>query len=320
MLFQIRPMFFMKKLFLPVLFSILTIDATAQTEIGMISPPAIDSLEKYEDTLAFLAFLIVNDSLEENRFGAVKKFIPTLVQALKLENSFHYPFERLRSISIQYPADSTFRVFTWQLYVDENDYRYYGAIQMNTPDLKLFPLRDRSHEIEDIHNEIYTPDKWYGAVYYNLKGFDTAEGKKYLLFGYDGYSFHTKRKLVDVLSFQNGEPVFGAPVFVSVDKDHPHQPKNRIVLTYSAAASIKLNYDPHLEIIIFDHLITGMSEVPGQGPTNLPDGSYEGYRLNNGQWEYVSKVFHHVYDTAPREEPVFDDRVKKDIFGKKEKD
>ena len=308
----------MNKLFFSLIFSFLIFGAAAQPDqtTKSVSKQDLHAIKTYEDTLALLSFLIVNDSLDENRLLAVKKFIPTLVKALKFQNSFQYPFEKLKSISIQYPADSTFRIFTWQLYVDENDYRYFGAIQMNTPSLKLFPLKDRSYEITDVNNDILPPEKWYGAVYYNLKDFNTDEGKKYLLFGYDGYSFHTKRKLIDVLSFNKGKPVFGSPVFVSLDPAYPHEPKNRIVLTFSAAAAVKLNYDGHLEIIIFDHLVSGMSEVPGQGPSNLPDGSYEGYQLKNGQWVYINKVFDHVYETAPREEPIFDDKKKKDILGK----
>ncbi len=308
----------MNKLVFSIFFCLQLLVVNAQTP-KTVKPDSIKdvgTIEAYEDTLAFLSFLIVNDSLEENRLLAVKKLIPTLVKALKHENSFQYPFEKLKSISIQYPADSTFRIFTWQLYVDENDYRYFGAIQMNTPSLKLFPLQDRSHEVTNVDNDILTPEKWYGSVYYNLLDFDTDEGKKYLLFGYDGFSFHTKRKLIDVLSFKNGKPVFGAPVFASLDLENPHKPKNRLVLTFSAAASVKLNYDGHLNMIIFDHLITGFSEVPGQGPTNLPDGSYEGYQLKNGQWIHVDKVFDRVYETAPREEPILDDEKKKDIFGK----
>jgi hypothetical protein len=308
----------MDKLLFSILFLLTIFSVSAQPDKATQSnlPSGFETIKTYEDTLGLLSFLIVNDSLEENRLLAVKKFIPTLVKALKQENSFQYPFERLKSISIQYPADSTFRIFTWQLYVDENDYRYFGAIQMNTSSLKLFPLQDRSYEVADVYNEILPPEKWYGAVYYNLKEFDTSEGKKYLLFGYDGFSFDTKRKLIDVLSFEDGKPVFGSPVFVSTDPEHPHEPKNRIVLTFSAAASVKLNYDGHLDMIIFDHLIRGSSEVPGQGPTNLPDGSYEGYQLKNGQWEYVNKVFDHVYETAPREEPILNHSKKKDIFGK----
>jgi hypothetical protein len=308
----------MNKLVFSIFFCLQLLAVTAQSPLTVKTDSLNETgtIEKYEDTLGLLSFLIVNDSLEENRLLAVKKLIPTLVKALKHENSFQYPFEKLKSISIQYPADSTFRIFTWQLYVDENDYRYFGAIQMNTPSLKLFPLRDRSQEVTDVDNDILTSEKWYGTVYYNILDFDTKEGKKYLLFGYDGFSFNTKRKLIDVLSFKNEKPVFGAPVFISLDPEHPHEPKNRIVLTFSAAASVKLNYDGHLDMIIFDHLISGSSEVPGQGPTNLPDGSYEGYQLKDGQWVYVNKVFDHIYETAPREEPILDDKNKKDIFGK----
>lgn len=287
--------------------------------------PGIDStfevIKTYEDTLGYLSYLIVNDSIEEDRFIAVKKFIPTLVKALKIKNSFDYPFDRLTSISIQYPADSTFRIFTWQLYVDENDYRYYGAIQMNSGDLKLIPLFDRSVEVEDIENQLLTPEQWYGALYYNVKEFDTSEGKKYLLFGYDGYSFFTKRKVVDVLHFNNGKASFGAPVFVSDDPEYPFPPKSRLALTYSAEAAIKANYDGYLDLIVFDHLIETTSSLASQGPVNLPDGSYEGYRLKDGRWTYVPKVFDHIYESEEetRQEPLFDSsktrKQKKDIFG-----
>jgi hypothetical protein len=275
-----------------------------------------------EDTLGYLSYLIVNDSLEENRFAAVKKFIPTLVKALKKENSFDYSFERLKNVSIQYAPDSTFRIFTWQLYVNADDYRYYGAIQMNDKALNLIPLIDRSFEVEDVENTILSADKWYGSVYYNIKSFDTPEGPKYLLFGFDGYSFFTKRKVVDVLQFKDGKAIFGAPVFISEDPNNAFLPKNRLVMTYSAEASIKLNYDEHQKIIIHDHLIQAMSSIPGQGPVSLPDGSYEGYKLKDGHWTYVSKIYDHVYENeeATRVEPILnttDRKKKKDLFGNK---
>ena len=309
----------MKSLFFSLFLFCCGLCAHAQVAITDPVKSDLEQLQTYEDTLGLLSFLIVNDSLEENRFLAVKKMIPTLVKALKIKNSFDYPFERLKSISIQYPADSTFRIFTWQLYVNENDYRYYGAIQMNTEDLQLFPLIDRSAGIqEDLEQRTLSPDEWYGAVYYNLKQFDTPQGKKYLLFGYDGYQFFTKRKLIDVLSFEQGKPVFGAPVFVSQDPNTPQMAKSRLVLTYSAAATINLNFNEHLEMILFDHLIRGQSGIPGQGPANLPDGSYEGYQIKDGAWVHVDKVFDQISEEAPREEPLFDNKSRKkrkDIFG-----
>ncbi|MCB0568246.1 MAG: hypothetical protein KDC66_00705 [Phaeodactylibacter sp.] len=276
-----------------------------------IDEPGLAFLQEMEDTLGLLAYAVVNDSIAEHRFGACREMIPRLVKALKVENSFEYPFEKLRPVSIQYPQDSSFRIFTWQLYVDENDYRYYGAIQMNSPELKLYPLIDRSFKIEDAESAVLSPENWYGAVYYNLLGFDTPDGSKaYLLFGFDGDSFFRKRKLIDVLRFQDDGPVFGAPVFVK----EGNQRKNRVMLEYSAEVSTHCNYDGLLEMVIFDHLIP-MNGPYGEGMTNYPDGSYEAYRLQNGLWMHVDKVFNQVSDEAPRPTPILDNRPK-DIFGR----
>lgn len=267
-------------------------------------------LKEMEDTLALLAYAVINDSLPEHRFGACREMIPKLVNALKVKNSFQYPFERLQSVSIQYPQDSSFRIFTWQLYVDKDDYRYYGAIQMNSPELKLYPLIDRSFKIEDEEHAALTPEEWYGSVYYRLMEVEGPQGKYYLLFGFDGYSFFRKRKLIDVLSFQDGQPVFGAPVFVY----EGNQRKHRVVREYSAEVSTRCNYDDLLELIIFDHFIEQNGPY-GEGPVNYPDGSYEAFRLEGGLWWHVDKVFDQISDEAPRPAPILDNRTK-DIFGK----
>ncbi len=283
---------------------------TAQNN-GKIDETGLAFLQEMEDTLGLLAYAVVNDSLAEHRFGACREMIPRLVKALKVENSFNYPFESLKSVSIQYPRDSSFRIFSWQLYVDENDYRYYGAIQMNTPELKLYPLIDRSFTVENPESAVLGPDNWYGAVYYNLLDFKTPDGDKaYLLFGFDGNSFFRKRKLIDVLRFNEDGPAFGAPVFVH----EGNQRKHRVLREYSAEVSTRCNYDELLEMVIFDHLIQ-MNGPYGEGLNNYPDGSYEAYRLQGGLWTHIDKVFNQVSDEAPRPAPILDNRTK-DIFGK----
>lgn len=305
----------MKNTLLAFLFLSSCLSANAQTE--NITPENFAELKTYEDTLAFTSFLIINDSLPENRFASTKKFIKTLVKALQTENSFHYPFERITSVSIQYPADSSFRVFTLQLYVDVDEYRYYGAIQMNSPELQLFPLIDRSGDVYSHEQEILSPERWYGALYYNVRQFDSAEGdRKYLLFGYDALSMWNKRKLVEVLSFKAGKPVFGAPVFVSQNEETGEiSTKNRLLHEYSAEASFKLNYDETFEIILFDHLVL-MGGSYGQGPAMVPDGTYEGYKLEDGNWNWVEKVFNQISEEPPMPEPILDGRQKGDILGK----
>lgn len=281
---------------------------------GTLSPETIQQLHTSEDTLTILAFAVVNDSLPDMRFLACRSLITALVRALKTENSFHYPFDRLKSMSILAPADSSFRIFTWQLFVDDSTYRYYGAIQMNTPELKLFPLIDRSFEMPAPPVlEQLSPDRWYGALYYNLRPFDSKEGRKYLLFGFDGFTFFEKRKVLDVLSFdKSGNPRFGAPVF---DRPGENAGEQRLLLEYTSEAKVRLNWDEQYQMILFDHLIP-MPSPYTDGMINVPDGSYDGLRWEKGRWVFVDKVFNDVQEEVPRPEPVLDAEKGKNILGK----
>lgn len=301
----------MKQYTLFVLLSVLAwLPLSAQTDL--IGQEDLAFLQEAEDTLGQLAHAVVNDSVKENRLSACQEIIPRLVKALQVRNSFEYPFEQLKAISIQYPRDSSFRVFSWQLYVKEDEYRYYGAIQLNQPELKLFPLVDRSFEVQRPEQRVLSAEQWYGAVYYNIIQAEDKQGKYYLLFGFDGNELFRKRKLIDVLRFEeSGEPKFGAPVFVHGQ----NKVKHRVVREYSAEVSTRLNYDESLEMIVFDHLIPRKGPY-GEGVNFYPDGSYEGYRLaEDGRWEYVEKVFNQVSDEAPRPAPIIDSK-NKDLFGR----
>lgn len=282
---------------------------------GTLTEDARNQIREIEDTLGILSYMIVNDSLEENRFAATRQMIPTLVRALRTPNSFRYPFDRLNAVSIQYPQDSSFRVFTWQLFVNGQEYRYYGAIQMNTPELKLFPLIDRSHQVQEPAQAILTPESWYGALYYGIRKMQTKEGPAYLLFGYDAFSFFNRRKVMDVLRFENGKPLFGHPVFPAT----VNQPKpcNRFIIEYTAEASVKLNYDESMQLIVFDHLIPVQGRN-GQGEMMAPDGSYEAFKMKKDGLEYVPKLETTIMTEPPRPSPVLDQKGK-DILGKVKK-
>jgi hypothetical protein len=280
---------------------------------GELTPEAREQLRRAEDTLAVFAFAITNDTSSEMRFLACKSLITGLVRALKTENSFRYPFERLSSVSILTPPDSSFRIFTWQLFVDDSTYRHYGAIQMNQRELKLFPLIDRRFELGPMPTrEALPPNRWYGAVYYNLRPFDTRQGRMYLLFGLDGHHFFEKRKVMDVLSFDaKGEPVLGAPVF----ERNGQRGEYRLILEYSADAKVKLNWDDYYKMVLFDHLIPWPSPHSG-GITHVPDGSYDGFKYEKGRWVFVERVFRDIQEEAPRPYPVLDEKNRRDLLGR----
>ncbi len=286
---------------------------------GRLSPPAIEQLRRMEDTLGVLAYAVVNDSIETERFAACRALIPALVRALKVDNSFSYPFSRLKSLSILAPPDSSFRIITWQLFVNDSTYRYYGAIQRNSRALQLFALRDKHAELEYLPvSDQLTPENWYGALYYNLRQFDGREGRKYLLFGYDAFSFFEKRKVIDVLSFdKTGNAIFGAPVFEREDAES-NLPEQRLIFEYSAETSVRVNWDEEYQMVLFDHLIALPSPF-GRGTTHVIDGSYDGLKLEKGRWKYVVQVFHDSQETPPFPQPVLDNNKGKDLMGREKK-
>lgn len=282
---------------------------------GDLNPKALQQLAAAEDTLALLAYSVVNDSLDSMRFASCAQLSATLVRCLRTENAFRYPFSRVKAVSILAPPDSSFRIFTWQLFVNDSTYNYYGLLQLNSREPALFELVDRSADMEPPPtHEALPPDQWYGVLYYNLRQFDTPKGRKYLLMGFDAFSFFERRKVMDVLSFdpKTGFPEFGAPVFERPGK--PENREHRIIFDYTAEAGVRVNWDEEYKMILCDHLLPVPSSYH-PGITHVPDGSYDGFKLEKGRWVYVDKVFNDSQDEVPRPVPVLNGRGK-DIMGR----
>ncbi len=308
------------------IFGVGQIQAQVDVEVDSVLTEVIEEREETpltiaEDSLKELAKVIMQNQKIEEREAASEKFMEGLVAALNLEGGFDYSFDSLFNISKIYPADSTFRIMTWQMYINKDEYKYFGLIQTNGETSKIHILEDYSSRMKRVKELELTANNWYGALYYNMREFKSKGKKMYLLFGFDAFEFFEKRKVIEVLSFdENGEPVFGAPVI-----QYPHQSRNqepvmktyhRFVINYSAEASISLNYNEDLEMVIFDHLIAMGSNFPNIPYVMVPDGSYEGLKLKKGKWVYVEKIFDHKYELNeyPRPRPVLDND--KGLFGK----
>jgi hypothetical protein len=256
--------------------------------------PAADSLllAKQQDSLQHLADNILNGKAEEARQRASDQFIPLLVRALKAKHSFNFPFDSLRSISIQYPQDSSFRIFTWGVENESGFYRHYGAIQMRTKngELKLFPLFDNSDYTTN--TDTVTDNRgWYGCLYYKIQQQHYFNSEYYTLFGYDANNLRSTKKVLDMLTFKNGKPVFGGPYFSFAEDTVPKPVRKRIILEYRKDATISLSYNAEMDMIVYDHLISATNE-PGKPYTYVPDLDYEGFKWKAGKWVHIEKVFH----------------------------
>ena len=247
-------------------------------------------LKAYQDTLQDISFKMINDSLEPQRYNASYKFIKTLVTALKTSNSFNFPFDSLKSISIQTSSDKRFRIFSWNVMNADGSYRYYGTVQINNPDgkLQMFPLVDYTSEFKNPADSVTTNDKWYGAQYYRIISvLNNVKTPYYMLLGWKGNNVKSTKKVIDVIHFKDNKAFFGMPVF---DGDKELAAKKRVIFEYDRKASMVLNWDPKLTTIIFDHLAPPDDRLKGRFELYGPDFSYDGYRLANGRWKLVEDI------------------------------
>lgn len=257
------------------------------------------SIRQKEDSLKTFAITIIQGRTAEERFTADSQFTKMFVRALKIKGSFHYPFDSLITISKLSPTDSSFKIFTWQLVINDNLVRQHGAIQMKTPDgsLKLFPLIDRTSMISNPEDTIANNFGWVGAVYYKLIEKKAFGKNYYTLLGYDENNLSSNKKIIEILTFKNGEPVFGGSNFSFQGK----KSVARYIMEYKKDASPRLTFDTEQDMIIYEHLISETGEI-NKKYTYIPDGDYEGLKWIDGKWVHIQKVF--TQTTPEGQEPV----------------
>ncbi len=252
-------------------------------------------LTAMQDSLRLLSDKFTLDTLLESRKKACYAFIPKFVSALKFNNSFYYPFDTLETVSKVYAPDSSFRIFTWQLALPKGHYRYYGVIQMRSSKVKIYPLHDLSDTMPYQPQLTTTNDNWYGALYYNAIQQTVDKKPVYSLFGYEASDIITRRKVVEILTFdKTGKPKFGAPLFhFKYDSSHAKMldTLNRFFIEYKYNAPTVLNYDKQMQMIVFDHVAPPNEKAKGATFSYVPDGTYEGFNWQNNHWQWVEKVF-----------------------------
>ena len=245
----------------------------------------IKQLQNYEDSLTSLGKKIINDDTEMERINSNRAFIKTLVSALKIPNSFLYPFDSVKSVSIINSPDNRFRIISWPIIYDDGSYRFYGTIQINTGgNLKMFPLNDYSPDLKNPEDSITDNLKWFGAEYYRIIPVYSPK-LYYVLLGWKGNTVKSTKKVIEVLSFKDDKPVLGLPVFAGNGKT-----RKRVVFEYTRQVSMWLNYVPDQNLIVFDHLSPPDPKLKNQHDTFGPDLSYDGYKLKDGKWVYVDNL------------------------------
>ena len=239
-----------------------------------------------EDSLVTSADSMYNALIPDTREDYSRRFARALVRALKTEGSWEYPFEKLNTrINVLYPDDKAFRIFNWAIAPDENTRRYFGAIQMPADELKLYGLIDYSAGItKGAEDSIMSGGRWFGALYYRINMQELHGEKIYTLFGLNAVSPISSRKILDALRITPDGPVFGAPIFNTLQGQ-----ANRFVLEFKKGVQVSLNWDQTLNAIYFDDLVSQTND-PTRKYTYVPSGQVNGFRWTGDSWRMIQDI------------------------------
>lgn len=255
----------MRGYFLLFLFSTLT--------LGTLFGQNIQKMNSWQDSLVDLGHQMFVRVAEAERLESNFKFIKTLVSALQEPNAYYYSFDKLDMISILSSPQDDFRIFSWNIPLQDGSFLYYGAIQHKIAGgkLHLTPLLDKTFEISNPDEDVTTNQMWYGAQYYGIV--PVADGK-YALLGWKGHHPEYSQKVIEILQIDDkGEVRLGAPVF----SDDPSLVRK--IFSYTRSATMYLQYNPDSNRIDFDHLVPLRPEFEGDYKHYGPDLTHDGYRI-----------------------------------------
>jgi hypothetical protein len=263
------------------------------------------------------------------RVGAGEKLGRMMRSALRVRHSFDYDFKNVPQISVLYDEKRTFRIMTWQVFVNSMDFKYFGVVQFENG--KTVFLQDKKKTLKTPLNKKLKADNWYGALYYTLKTYKYKGKTQYMAVGYDADAFFSHSKIVEPINIEGTSVSFGAPIFELRSEEQRKMdeqadarnaknpalmikpnPPHRFILDYAAEAAVSLRYDEEMKMFTFDHVVPMGSTK--YGVKNMPDGDVDGLKLKNGKWELQERLFKDISPEVPRPMPVLDGR-KDGLFG-----
>lgn len=264
-----------------------------------------------------------SSNASNERFLANEKFISELEDALSMEKSFFYAFDKLDKISILTSKDKQFRIITWSLQDDNGSFENYGFVQAKnnqTSEYETYRLFDKSEDLPEVEKEKLSDSTWLGAVYYELIENKYDNKTYYILLGWDGNDIYSRKRVIEPISFKqnSGKPIFGQSVF------YKQKERMRYVFEYSTEAAFTLSYDVQYydittnkkakntlfhkaqpfekepnqtlkeKMIFFDSLEPTISGMDGFYQYYVPSGEVIGLYFENGKWKQIK------YNILPR--------------------
>jgi hypothetical protein len=228
---------------------------------------------------------ITDDSSRIQINDSIKNIIDSYVES---DSVFNHRFTNVRYLGQITSPDSLLKIVTWNLVLRDKPCRYYCYFIMKQQQAK--PARIYNLTAEYSAGQIktdttYSSDKWYGALYYDIRPQVIKGMNCWILLGIDYGNPDITRKIIEIITFDKDESiVFGLDSFLSSDTI-----RYREVFEYSSTATMSLRFDGD-DSIIFDHLVPFSPELVNDRQYYGPQYSNDAYVLENGLWRFRLNV------------------------------
>ncbi|MFA6277930.1 MAG: hypothetical protein WC622_14340 [Pedobacter sp.] len=109
----------------------------------------------------------------------------------------------------------------------------------------------------------------------------------FILLGWKGNNQKTTKKVIEVLTFEKNEAIFGKNIFETVKNGAL---KNRVVFEYNKLNSMTLTVEPKTSMLVFDHLAPYDPKMINNFEYYGSDLSFDGYKLTWGKLSLVEDI------------------------------
>lgn len=179
---------------------------------------------------------------------------------------------QLKTIS---SPDGMLTLYTWHYSLSDATSQYGGIVIYGDEVTALY-----FNDMPIVINQKYTDDNWCGGIYYDIIPIEKKGKQYYTLLAWDGNNGVTSKKIIDVLWFdRKGKAIFGHPFF-----ENGRQTDNRVIIEYSAANSMVLDYDMEEEAIITNSLYVNDDKFSNVSEYYSANDAFNVYRFEQGAW------------------------------------
>ena len=237
------------------------------------------SLQELEVEMAIHQDKVGNGLTVQERLEASAKFEELLVEAFGMEETFEYTFYSIPKVAKHMPEDKAFRIFNWNIALDEGQHTYRMFVLFPNGKYQRFEdSQDLKHEDEKASIK---PEQWYGALYYELRSVKVKRDTYYTLVGWDGNDGLTTKKVLDILVLEKKNKLsLGFPLFKK-EGDLMH----RRVFEYAEDVIMNLRWLEPKEMIIFDRLEPKTQNLKGNYAFYGPSTAHNGYEWEGDFWK-----------------------------------